>query len=135
MRGAKRETSCGVVVPARAVLGQRSGEGFVVCSEHRHREERSIACTRVADRKRGHRHSGQFRLDITNFGNLLNHNWGVGQRVIQNQILTNAAADANGAVSYRLAVVNGALPTTTFQTTAGTADVYTMMVSFRYTFN
>src|SRR4029077_15483731 len=27
------------------------------------------------------RHSGQFRLDIANFGNLLNHNWGVGQRL------------------------------------------------------
>ena len=29
----------------------------------------------------GHRHSGQVRLDITNFGNLLNSNWGVGQRL------------------------------------------------------
>ena len=26
----------------------------------------------------GHRHAGQIRLDITNFGNLLNKNWGVG---------------------------------------------------------
>ena len=24
------------------------------------------------------KHTGQIRLDITNFGNLLNHNWGVG---------------------------------------------------------
>ncbi len=38
----------------------------------------------------GHEHSGQIRLDITNFGNLLNDNWGVGQRLVQNQILTNA---------------------------------------------
>ena len=44
----------------------------------------------------GHRHSGQFRLDITNFGNLLNHNWGVGQRIIQNRILTNPAVDCQG---------------------------------------
>ena len=29
----------------------------------------------------GHRHSGQIRLDITNFGNLLNHDWGVAQRL------------------------------------------------------
>ena len=28
----------------------------------------------------GARHSGQIRLDITNVGNLLNHNWGVSQR-------------------------------------------------------
>ena len=32
----------------------------------------------------GAKHSGQIRLDITNFGNLLNHNWGVGQRLVNN---------------------------------------------------
>ena len=59
----------------------------------------------------GQRHSGQIRLDIVNFGNLLNSNWGVSQRIVQNQILTNASADANGRATYRMAVVNGALPT------------------------
>jgi hypothetical protein len=82
----------------------------------------------------GRKHSGQIRLDITNFGNLLNKNWGVGQRLVQNQILTNAAADAQGRVSYRMAVVNNALPTTPLQTTAFISDVYVMMLSFRYTF-
>ncbi len=83
----------------------------------------------------GHKHSGQIRLDITNFGNLLNDNWGVSQRLVQNQILTNAAADAQGRVSYRMAVVNNALPTTSFQTTTFATDVYTLMLSFRYNFN
>ena len=82
----------------------------------------------------GRKHSGQIRLDITNFGNLLNHSWGVGQRIIQNQILTTGLADAAGKASYRMAVVNGALPTTPYQTTAGISDVYVMMLSFRYTF-
>ena len=27
----------------------------------------------------GRRHAGQIRLDITNFGNLLNSDWGVGR--------------------------------------------------------
>ena len=36
----------------------------------------------------GHTHTGQVRLDITNFGNLLNKNWGVGQRLVNTQILT-----------------------------------------------
>ena len=80
------------------------------------------------------RHSGQIRLDITNLGNMLNHNWGVSQRIIQNQILTNATADAAGRVSYRMAVVNGDLVRTPLQSTAGSSDVYAMMLSFRYTF-
>jgi hypothetical protein len=91
----------------------------------------------------GRRHSGQIRLDINNFGNLLNHNWGVGQIPIQNRILTNPTADAQGRLSYRLATVTGVSGTElishTFQTTASlsnpsNADVYIMMLSFRYTF-
>ncbi|MEP6917134.1 MAG: hypothetical protein ABJC89_15895 [Acidobacteriota bacterium] len=84
---------------------------------------------------KGMRHSGQIRLDITNFGNLLNHNWGAGQRLVQNQILTNAGADAQGRATYRMAVVNNALPTKSLQTTTFAADVYTLMLSFRYNFN
>ena len=34
-----------------------------------------------------------------------------------------------------MAVVNGALPTTSLQTTTFAADVYTLMLSFRYNFN
>jgi len=83
----------------------------------------------------GHRHSGQIRLDITNFGNLLNSDWGVGQRIIQNQILTNGGADAQGRATYRLALVNNALATTSYQTTTFAFDVYTIMLSFRYNFN
>ena len=82
----------------------------------------------------GRRHSGQIRLDVTNFGNLLNHSWGVGQRLINNQILTNPTADASGKLSYRMQLFNGNLLTTPFQTTASLSDVYTMMLSFRYTF-
>jgi hypothetical protein len=82
----------------------------------------------------GQRHSGQIRFDITNVGNLLNSDWGVGQRLVQNQILTNAAADAQGRATYRMAVVNGALPGTSFQPTTFASDVYVMMLSFRYNF-
>ena len=83
----------------------------------------------------GRRHAGQIRLDISNFGNLLNNNWGVGQRVIQNQILTNPTADAQGRLSYRMALINNALPITTYQATNTLSDVYQLMVSFRYNFN
>ncbi len=82
----------------------------------------------------GRRHAGQVRLDITNFGNLLNHDWGVGQRIINTSILTNPLADAQGRLSYRMQLLNNNLITSPLQTTAGIADVYVMMLSFRYTF-
>jgi hypothetical protein len=82
----------------------------------------------------GRRHSGQIRLDILNFGNLLNSDWGAGQRLIRNQILTNGGADTQGRATYRLAVVNNELLTTSYEKTAGFNDVWSMMVSFRYTF-
>ena len=82
------------------------------------------------------RHSGQFRLDIQNFGNLLNPDWGASQRIRQNQILTNAGVDATtGRLTYRMALQSGELITSPFQTNAQINDVYTLMLSFRYTFN
>ncbi len=83
----------------------------------------------------GARHSGQIRLDITNFGNLLNHNWGVSQRLINPQILTSPTVDTQGRLTYNLQTLSGALLTTPWQTNAGISDVYVMMLSFRYTFN
>ena len=96
----------------------------------------------------GQRNGGQFRIDITNFGNMLNHNWGVSQRLVVPvtqaegaQILTNAAPDAQGRVSYRMAVANGQLVTKTFQPNTNLfsdvrgSDVYQFMLSFRYSFN
>jgi hypothetical protein len=82
----------------------------------------------------GRRHSGQIRLDVTNFGNLLNHNWGLGQRLVNAAILTSPSADANGALTYRLQLSNGNYITSSRQTSAGIADVYVAMLSFRYTF-
>ena len=90
----------------------------------------------------GQRNGGQFRIDFTNFGNLLNHNWGVSQRLVAPitqaygaQLLTNATADAQGRVSYRMAVANGQLLTKSFQTNTNLGDVYQFMLSFRYSFN
>ena len=90
----------------------------------------------------GRKHSGQIRLDINNFSNLLNHDWGVGQSIIQNRILTNPSTDAQGRLTYNFATLNTAsgpaLLSKTFQTTASigttSSDVYVIMLSFRYTF-
>lgn len=90
----------------------------------------------------GKRNAGQFRIDITNFGNLLNSDWGVASRLVLPttaangaQLLTTAAADAQGRVSYRLATVNNQLVTRSFQSASSLSDVYQFMLSFRYTFN
>jgi hypothetical protein len=82
----------------------------------------------------GKRHTGQIRLDITNFGNLLNHEWGVGQRLVNNQILTSPSADAQRRLTYNLQTLSGNLISKPLQTSAGINDVYVMMLSFRYTF-
>ena len=90
----------------------------------------------------GKRNTGQIRFDITNFGNLLNSDWGVIKRMVAPttaangaQILTNAAADAQNRVSYRMAVVNNELLRSSFETGTSVNDVYQFLLSFRYTFN
>ena len=83
----------------------------------------------------GTRQRFQVRADFLNFGNLLNKNWGVAQRLVSNSPLTNPAPDANGAATYRLRVINGALMNTSYQQTADLGDVYKIMVSFRYYWN
>jgi hypothetical protein len=90
----------------------------------------------------GKRNAGQFRIDFTNFGNLLNSNWGVSQRLVAPatqangaQILTNPGVDALGRSTYRLALVNNQLISKSFQTNTNLGDVYQFMLSFRYSFN
>jgi hypothetical protein len=82
------------------------------------------------------RHTFQFRVDIDNFTNLLNSDWGVSQRVVSNQPLTNpaVATDGSGVLTYRLRAVNGVLMDHTFERTAGITDVYRVMFSIKYMF-
>jgi outer membrane receptor protein involved in Fe transport len=96
----------------------------------------------------GTRNGFQLRVDVVNFLNLLNSNWGVSQIPVasingnqQLQILTNPGIDAQGRSTYRLAVVNNELIKKTFQSSAALgdtrspSDVYQFMVSLRYNFN
>jgi hypothetical protein len=93
----------------------------------------------------GRRNELQFRADILNFFNLLNSDWGVGQRYVagsatntQPLIVPTAAqggaADAQGRAQYRLRVVNNELQTTPLEQTAGISDVWRVQFSLRYTF-
>jgi hypothetical protein len=84
----------------------------------------------------GKRNSLQIRADIVNFGNLLNKNWGHGQRILggNGQILTNPGVDAQGRPTYRLKIVNQQFIDKTFEGTAGRADVYEVRLGLTYTF-
>ncbi len=81
------------------------------------------------------RNSLQLRLDILNFTNMINHEWGVGQRVVTNQPLVARGADASGAAIYELRNIGPKLLSTTFQNTVNLEDVYRMQLSLRYFFN
>ncbi len=88
----------------------------------------------------GHRHAFQLRADVLNFGNLLNKNWGVGQRFVTTQplIVPTAAqggpADAQGRAQYRLRTIGGELVSKSFEPSASLGDVYRIQLSVRYTF-
>jgi hypothetical protein len=89
---------------------------------------------------KGHRHTFQIRADILNFGNLINEEWGVGQRLINTQplIVPTAAqggvADAQGRAQYRLRTINNELMTKSLEPTAGLGDVYRFQIMLRYLF-
>ncbi|MGI9141487.1 MAG: TonB-dependent receptor, partial [Gemmatimonadaceae bacterium] len=87
----------------------------------------------------GKRNALQLRLDFLNVGNLINKDWGLGQRLVTTQPLFigggRPTADASGKAVYRLQNINRQLITKTYQQTAGTGDVYRIQLGVRYSFN
>jgi hypothetical protein len=77
----------------------------------------------------------QFRVDFLNVGNLLNKDWGVGERLVTTQPLIARGADANGVALYRLRNIGSELISKTFEQTAGIDDVFRIQFSLRYIFN
>jgi hypothetical protein len=81
------------------------------------------------------RNTLQLRLDFLNVGNLLNHDWGVSQRMVNSQPLTNPGVDASGALTYRLRNIGTQLMDHTFEQTGGVSDVYRIQLTVRYNLN
>ncbi|MCS6929821.1 MAG: carboxypeptidase-like regulatory domain-containing protein [Saprospiraceae bacterium] len=84
----------------------------------------------------GKRNALQFRVDVFNVGNLINSNWGVGQRIVANVPLTSRGVGPDGVPIYR--VTSQLLSPTTRRTTDWSAtinDVWNLQVGIRYTFN
>ncbi len=92
------------------------------------------------------KHTLQLRIDVTNFGNLLNKNWGVGQRITGGQPLAFAGlggADGKTPV-YRLNTQTVSNPDGTSSTyllkntyvnNNNIGDVYLIQFGARYSFN
>jgi hypothetical protein len=87
------------------------------------------------------RNTLQLRVDFQNITNLLNKDWGVGQRMVNSQPLIvpsssqGGPADATGKTQYRLRAISGQLMSKTFEQTNSLYDVFRIMVSLRYNFN
>lgn len=89
----------------------------------------------------GKRNGLQIRLDVFNFGNLVNKNWGLGNRFVSNQPLILASTAQGGPVSptgapqFVMRVLNNKLIDHTFDPTAGVNDVYRLQLQLKYLFN
>jgi hypothetical protein len=81
------------------------------------------------------RNGVQFRVDFLNVGNLLNKDWGVGQRFVSTQPLIARPADAQGRALYRLREIGGQLISKTYEPTNLKPDVFQVQFSLRYNFN
>lgn len=82
----------------------------------------------------------QVRMDILNFGNLLNENWGVGSAftagfTLSPLIPAASRVDAQGRALYRLRNIGSSLISSTYIPTANTGDVYRIQIGLRYIFN
>jgi Carboxypeptidase regulatory-like domain len=92
----------------------------------------------------GKKNTLQLRMDFLNFGNLLNKNWGVGNRLVAAQPLVFVATGADGKPTYRLntqTVTNPEGTSSTFLLREtyvnrnSISDVWVMQFGIRYIFN
>ena len=86
----------------------------------------------------GARHGLQFRVDVINVFNLLNSEWGVGQRLVDNRPLIPQGVDSQGRALYRLRAIGTTSPqlmSTSYESTSSLGDVWQIRFGFRYSFN
>lgn len=88
----------------------------------------------------GKRNTLQVRMDVLNFTNLLNSDWGVSDRVINSRPLTYRSVTAEGVPVYRMVTTGSGESTrlldSTLQKDANFGnDTYSIQLGVRYTFN
>lgn len=117
----------------RAHRGEYAGRNAILLPKV-YRADLSISQD-VSRRIAGRANSLQIRLDILNFSNFLNKNWGVSQGLVTNRPLASAGVDISGASQYRLATVGTALISKSYVKFVNTTDVWRMQLGVRYAFN
>jgi len=80
------------------------------------------------------RHTIQFRADIFNIGNLINHKWGVADVFNTPAPLALSKVDANGVPFFKMNTVNGSLNYTTYRKGTSIGDVWQGQLGIRYIF-
>ncbi|MFZ4058286.1 MAG: TonB-dependent receptor [Ferruginibacter sp.] len=78
----------------------------------------------------------QLSVEIENFGNLLNNNWGVAKRTVYSNaaILQYVALNGRGEPTFRMNVVNGQLPTRSFESINSVSSTWRANLGLRYSF-
>src|SRR5690554_565541 len=82
------------------------------------------------------RNTLQLSVDIINFGNLWNNEWGVQQNLngAQNLLSRTSATPASGIPSLNMNRISGEFPVTTFQNASNFNTTWSMQVGVRYIF-
>ncbi len=77
----------------------------------------------------------QLSLDVVNFGNLLNKNWGIQQNLNGAQNLLTRSGSVSTAPNLLMNRVSNALPSTPFVNASGFSTTWSMQIGVRYIFN
>jgi hypothetical protein len=80
------------------------------------------------------RHTIQFRADIFNIGNMLNHKWGVAYVTNTTSPLAFSRVDASGVPYFKMNTVNNSLTYETYRKGTSIADVWQGQFGIRYIF-
>ncbi len=80
------------------------------------------------------RHTIQFRADIFNIGNMINHKWGVADVFNTPAPLALSKVDANGVPFFKMNTVNNNINYTTYRKGTSISDVWQGQLGVRYIF-
>jgi hypothetical protein len=83
----------------------------------------------------GKRHTLQFRMDILNFTNMFNSDWGRSWSFVSTAPLVPAGTTAGGQPQFRLRNIGTQLISRSFQRNVGVGDVFRIQFGARYIFN